>query len=326
MAVYTRVTKQELNVFLKGYDIGELLSFEGIEQGVENTNYHLFTTKGRYILTLFEARVNPADLPFFFAFTDHLSDAGIVCPFTIADRNGDKVGRLCGRPTAVISFLEGKGLETAAITVTHCAQLGKAIAKMHVAASSFPLSRVNSVGLPMWKELAAKTGDRAGEVKEGLGALIADELEYLERRWPEKLPRAAVHADIFPDNVFFSGGSFAGVIDFYFTASDFLAYDLALVINAWCFDTECRFVPARFEALMSAYETLRPLTRAEKENLTLLCRGAAMRILMTRLHDWIFHPPGALVKPKDPKEYVAKLEFHRNDGLSQSEKLSGAAG
>jgi homoserine kinase type II len=317
MAVYTKVSEEELRDFLEGYDLGQLASFEGIEEGVENTNYHLFTTKGRYILTLFEKRVNPSDLPFFFAFTDHLTDAGIKCPGALPDKNGKNIGELCSRPAAVISFLEGEGLEIADITADHCRQLGREAGRMHEAAAGFNMSRKNSVGLPMWKELAKKAAGRADEVEKGLADLISGELEYLENNWPSGLPEAAVHADIFPDNVFFKDGKISGFIDFYFTATEYLAYDLALVINAWCFDTGNSFVRERFEALMNSYEAVRSLNDKEIKNLSVLCRGAAMRILITRLHDWLYHPPDAIAKPKDPREYIEKLLFHQNDGLPE---------
>src|SRR3989339_1858619 len=201
MAVYTKVHGHELEVFLANYDLGELKSFEGIEPGVENTNYHLFTTKGRFILTLFENRVNPADLPFFFAYQDHLAEHGIKCPSALEDRKGNNTGRLCGRPAAIITFLEGKGLDAGEITASHCGQLGAAVARMHEAAASFPMMRANSVSLGMWRELAAKTSDRAGEIQDGLSDVIEDELCFIEENWPQDLPMAAVHADIFPDNV-----------------------------------------------------------------------------------------------------------------------------
>lgn len=318
MAVYTKVSREELENFLGGYDVGKLLSFEGIEQGVENTNYHVFTEKDRYILTLFEKRVDPADIPFFFDFTSHLSKSGIACPWTVSDKEGKFVGSLCGKPAALISFLAGKGLETSGISVSHCSQLGLALARMHCAAETFPLKRKNSVTLKEWKELAAKTRDRADEVEKGLASFVEEELLWLERNWPSGLPQAVVHADVFPDNVFFDNGNFAGVIDFYFSCTDFLAYDLALVINAWCFDMEWCFVPERLDALLSSYESVRPLTEDESKVLETLCRGAAMRILMTRLHDWVFHPSGAIVTPKNPAEYISKLRFHQQGGMFQN--------
>ncbi|NCC21300.1 MAG: homoserine kinase [Alphaproteobacteria bacterium] len=324
MAVYTKVPEDALRSFLRQYDLGELRSCEGIEQGVENSNFHLFTTSGRYILTLFEKRVDEKDLPFFFAFKEHLAKAGIACPSAVDSRKGTAINVLCGRPAAIVTFLEGGDVKPANIAVSHCAQVGEAVARMHLAARNFPLTRVNSVGLDAWKSLASRTASHADDVEPGLARFIADELRFLEANWPRNLPRAAVHVDIFPDNVFFHEGQFAGIIDFYFAATDFLAYDLALVINAWCFDPENRFSEARYDALLNAYESLRPLTEEERANMTLLCRGAAMRILMTRLHDWVFHPPGAVVTPKDPAEYIEKLRFHQRGGTEVTALLEAS--
>ena len=313
MAVYTRISRAQLLDFLEDYDLGTLESFEGIKKGVENTNYHVWTDRGHYILTLFENRVDPKDLPFFFAFTDHLNDEGIRCPRAQADLNGNIIGMLEDRSAVFSSFLEGHDLAAADIRADHCAQVGDLAACMHEAARSFEGKRPNGMGLPAWKDLAKKTKARADEAEAGLAGLIAEELAFLEKNWPKKLPKAAIHADIFPDNVFFRKDDLFGVIDFYFSCTDFLAYDRALAINAWCFDAKNQFKPARFGALMDSYQAVRELEPAEKEALPLLCRGAAMRILMTRLHDWLFHDPESFVKPHDPREYLAKLKFHQSN-------------
>jgi homoserine kinase type II len=325
MAVYTHVPQAELEEFLGRFALGALVSFEGIEQGVENTNYHVFTKQGRFILTLFEKRTERADLPYFFAFTDHLSKTGIACPAAIAARDGEIIGALCGRPAVLVNFLSGAGAVNADITPAHCREVGAAAAHMHMAALDFPMTRVNAMSLPAWRELADRTAGQADTVETGLGGKIEHELSYLSQNWPCALPSAAVHADMFPDNVFFENGRFAGVIDFYFTANDFLAYDLALIINAWCFDAQWRFSQARYDALLSAYEDLRPLEAAERGALPVLCRGAALRILITRLHDWIFRDPDAVVIPKDPREYSAILDFHQKGGLCAPVKTECAA-
>ncbi len=315
MAVYTRVSEQDLKDFLQNYNLGSLVSHEGIAQGVENTNYHVFTDMGRYILTLFENRVDPFDLPFFFAFTDHLAQKGIACPKAMAAKNGETILELNGRSAALISFLEGKGVEPSDITPDHCAQVGTWLGEMHLAAQDFDQSRPNTVGLPEWRRLATRTQGRANEVAPGLANIIDEELDYLEKNWPLDLPVAAVHADLFPDNVFFNEGRLSGIIDFYFTATEALAYDFAITVNAWCFDEDNRLSLDRLDKLKWHYEEKRPLSARERECLPLLCRGAAMRILMTRLHDWVFHPEGALVKPKDPREYLGRLLFYRDGGV-----------
>lgn len=318
MAVYTKISAAQLSAFLREYErAGALERFEGIEQGVENTNYRVFTDRGRYVLTLFEGRTDPAALPFFFAFCGHLAEKGVRCPLPLRARSGRAVGELAGRPAALVSFLEGASVPEAGITDGHCAQVGALAAQMHLAALDFPQERANGMGISAWKKLAEKTKGRAGEVREGLADLIADELAFLENRLPAaNLPRAAVHADIFPDNVFFDGGGgLSGIIDFYFSCTETLVYDLMIAANAWCFGTDGSFRPGRFRALLESYEAARPLSGAERESLGLMGRAAALRILSTRLHDLLFHDPRDFVRPHDPAPYVERLLFHRADGL-----------
>ncbi len=311
MAVYTKMTQEDLVSFLRQYDLGLFVSFEGILAGVENTNYHLFTDRGRFVLTVFEKRVRAEDLPFFFAYTDFLNRRDIRCPKALPTRTGQIITRLKGKPAVIVSFLDGAGVVPADITAGHCADLGAYLAKMHVSSGRFDQSKPNTMGLPAWKELFEKTKSRADDVEEGLAALLEEELSYLENNMPVDLPKAVVHADMFPDNVFFKEGKTYGVIDFYFSCSDFLLYDLALVLNAWCFDEADRPDTERFEAFMQAYESVRPLETNEKKHFSLMCRAAALRILMTRLHDFLFHPGDEFVKPKSPAEYVAKLKYHQ---------------
>jgi homoserine kinase type II len=313
VAVYTPITKQQLAVFMAGYDCGEVRSFEGIQGGVENSNFHVVTSQGRYILTIFEKRVAEDDLPFFFAFTEHLDRHGVACPRTVPDRHGELIAHIANKPAALITFLEGEQVPLAGIARAHCQELGAAVARAHGAAMDFRGYRHNTLDLAGWKALFEKTKDRADEVEKGLAALIGKELDFLTRRWPEHLPSEVVHADIFPDNVFFKDGKFAGFIDFYFSCTDYRAYDLALVINAWCFDADNKWNQSKFMGLMKGYNSERELTLQERRALTVLCRGAAVRILMTRLHDWLFHDPSHFVVPKDPKEYIAKLRHHQND-------------
>ncbi len=317
MAVFTKINDAQLSEFLARYDLGVLQSFEGIRQGVENSNYHVFTDKGHYILTLFEGRVNPDDLPFFFAFTEHLNDHGIACPRAYPGRDGQIIGTLAAHPAAIVSFLSGRDVKAQQITPDHCRQVGATLAKMHLAGRNFPLQRTNAMGLPAWERLAGKTRARANEVESGLQELVETEISYLRQHWPrEGLPRAAAHLDLFPDNVLFNESQLTGVLDFYFSGTDYMAYDLALVINAWCFDENNELDTERLGALIKAYEAVRPLEPAERENLPLLGRGAAMRILMTRLHDWLYRNPESFVEPKDPREYSAKLRFHRDETIN----------
>lgn len=318
MAVYTKLAPGDIAAFLTQYDLGALVEHKGIAEGVENTNYQLTLTRdgerSRYILTLYEQRVNPADLPFFLGLTEWLADHGIACPRPVKNRAGALTGTLAGRPAALIHFLEGRG--NPHITPRHLELTGTLMARMHRAAEGFPLARANSLSLAGWKSLFAKFRPCADTITPGLEAALEEELRHLEARWPAGLPRGVIHADIFPDNVFFIDGhtdtpELSGVIDFYFACNDALAYDLAITLNAWCFDLSHRYMPARGRALLQSYHALRPLSDAEKQALPILCRGAALRFLMTRSHDWLHRVEGALVNPKDPMEYMAKLRFHQ---------------
>ena len=316
MAVYTQINEHQLIDFLAGYDLGTLKRFEGIRQGVENTNYHLYTTGGHFILTLFEKRVSETDLPFFFAFTDHLSRGGVLCPRALPNLKGNPVGILASRPAAIITFMEGRDVPSANITVDHCRAVGALAARMHLAADGFPLARENSLDLGGWKTLAVATMKQAGTVIPGLAKTIADEIYYLEEVWPFALPRGVVHADLFPDNVLFDGPDIGGVIDFYFSCTDYFAYDLAIIINAWCFDAAGVFRRERYAALLDAYNKVRPLEIIERNALPDLMRGAALRFLLTRLYDWVNHDPSAVVTPKEPHEYFAKLIYHQNERIA----------
>ncbi len=309
MAVYTDVPDDELTVFLLDYDLGEVVSFKGIAEGVENSNFLLRTEAGTFFLTLYEKRVDPADLPFFIALMEHLATAGIACPTPVKARDGAALRRLCGRPAAIVSFLDG--LSPRRIQPSHCTELGGALAKLHLAGASFAGTRANNLSLDGWRRLAAATHNRADEVRAGLAAEIGAELEALAGQWPRDLPSGVIHADLFPDNVLFRAGKVSGLIDFYFACDDFLAYDLAICLNAWCFESDGSFNVTKARLLIGAYRAVRPLQQAELDVLPILARGAAARFLLTRLYDWLNQSSGALVRPKDPVEYLRILRFHR---------------
>ncbi len=309
MAVYTDVPDEELRSFIADYAIGEVISCKGIAEGVENSNFLLRTETGTFILTLYEKRVDPGDLPFFIALMEHLAAQGIACPTPVKGRDGVALRRLCGRPAAVVSFLDG--MWPRRIHPFHCAGLGAALARLHLAGASFALRRPNNLSVAGWKSLFEACRDRAHEVRAGLAEELADELASLERNWPKQLPSGIIHADLFPDNVFFRGEQVSGLIDFYFACTDFLAYDLAICLNAWCFENDGSFNVTKARAMLASYRALRPLSPAEFAALPLLARGSALRFLLTRLYDWLHHPPGAFVRPKDPLEYLQKLRFHR---------------
>jgi homoserine kinase type II len=310
MAVYTDVSAEELAEFLARYDIGELLSYKGIAEGVENSNYLLHTSRGYFFLTLYEKRVAVGDLPFFLGLMAHLADHGITCPQPVRTRAGEALGTLAGRPAAIIDFLEGVWPRRP--NAAHCAAVGEALAKLHIAGQDFAMRRANALSVAGWRPLFAAMAPRADEIQRGLRDLLAAELDFLEGAWPASLPSGVIHADLFPDNALFLGERLSGLIDFYFACDDILAYDLAICLNAWCFEPDHAFNVTKARALLNAYCRERSLSVAEQEALPLLARGAAIRFLLTRSVDWLNVPPGALVKPKDPLEYLRKLRFHQS--------------
>jgi homoserine kinase type II len=310
LAVYTDITEDELIRFLAAYDVGALTSYKGIAEGVENSNFLLHTTKGSYILTLYEKRVNADDLPFFLGLMHHLSEKGLSCPLPLPRADGKLLGTLSGRPAAVISFLEGMWLRKP--EAQHCREVGRALAQMHEAGQDFPLKRANALSVGGWRPLWRNSEARADEVQAGLREEIAAELAYIEEHWPKVLPEGVIHADLFPDNVFFLGDRLSGLIDFYFACNDFLAYDIAVCLNSWCFEKNGSYNITKGMALLSGYESVRKLTEGEVAALPLLARGSALRFFLTRLYDWLTTPPGALVVKKDPLEYLTKIRFHRS--------------
>lgn len=309
MAVYTEVSPTQLDELLCAYEIGHAVAFEGIRQGVENTNYRLATPLGRFILTIYEKRVDPADLPFFVGLMEHLARHGLPCPLPVAGRDGRILHEVRGKPAAIVTFLDGGTVDRP--SAAHCDGLGEALAAMHVAGMGFPVRRENALSLAGWAALLDASVGRADTVVAGLAGELRSELEHLAARWPANLPRGVIHADLFPDNVFFDGARVSGLIDFYFACNDLLAYDIAICLNAWCFDADLAFNITRARALLAGYRRVRPLTASEIAALPILCRGSALRFLLTRLYDWLNRIDGALVQPKDPLEYRRKLRFHR---------------
>jgi len=308
VAVYTEVTDEELAAFLSDYALGTAVAFRGIAEGVENSNFQLRTTTGDYILTLYEKRVDPAELPWFLGLMEHLATRGITCPQPVRGRDGDALRRLAGRPACVTTFLPG--VWPRRVRPEHCGPVGEALAALHRAGADYAPTRPNALGPQSWAPLLARSAARADELQAGLGAELSAALDRVMRAWPGELPRGHIHADLFPDNVFFLDGRLSGLIDFYFAATDLLAYDLAVCLNAWCFEPDYSFNVTRARAMLGAYDRVRPLSPAERAALPALCQGAALRFLLTRLFDWLNTPPGALVTRKDPVEYLRRLRFH----------------
>jgi homoserine kinase type II len=309
MAVYTDVAAEEVAAFLSAYDLGDLLAYKGIAEGVENSNFLLHTSRGYFILTLYEKRVAANDLPFFLGLMEHLAARGLTCPQPVKNRKGETLGRLAGRPAAIVTFLDGMWIRRP--SATHCAGLGHALAELHLAGADFGMKRANALSVQGWRALYETAKTRADGVQAGLHAAIAAELDVLEKSWPRDLPQGVIHADLFPDNVFFLGDRLSGLIDFYFACTDTLAYDVAICLNAWCFELDHSYNVTKGRALLQAYASKRKLSAAERAALPLLARGAATRFLLTRLVDWLEVPAGALVRPKDPLEYHRKLRFHQ---------------
>jgi len=323
MAVYTEVTDDDLSRLVASYGLGELLSYKGIAEGVENTNYVVHTSAGTYILTLYERRVNPADLPFFMGLLEHLNQRGISCPLPVRNRDGEVLTEIAGRTAAVVTFLEGVWPRRP--RPVHCTAVGRALAELHLAGESFAMTRPNALGLEGWHTLFDRFSARADDIAPGLRVLIDYELAHLDRAWPKSLPSGVIHADLFPDNVFFVGDRLSGLIDFYFACNDAWAYDLAICLNAWCFEPDFSYNATKGRALLSAYQSLRPLTAPELAAFPTLARGAALRFLLTRAHDWLHTDRNALVKPHDPNAYVRRLRFHQEVRSSSEYGLETAS-
>ncbi len=310
MAVYTEIEDDALINFIADYDIGEVLSCKGIAEGIENSNFIVTTTSGPYILTLYEKRVKIEDLPFFLGLMDHAAAQGIPCPVPLRTKSGETLRELADRPAALVSFLAGMWPRRP--TAEHCRQVGETLSQFHLAAEGFHLTRPNGLGADAWRDLLAASGDDADTVKPGLAETLTAALDGLLEDWPADLPRGVIHADLFPDNVFFRSDHLSGMIDFYFACNDQWAYDIAVCLNAWCFEPDLSFNVTKARRLLRGYQSVRPLDGAEIAALPRLAEGAAMRFLLTRLYDWLNTPEDAFVTPKDPIEYLKKLEFHQN--------------
>lgn len=309
MAVYTDITDEELLDLLAGFDLGAPVAFKGVAEGVENSNFMLETEVGRYFLTIYEKRVRPEELPFFLNLLRWLADHGFPSAAPVANRAGELLQTVRGKPAAIVTFLPG--LSVRRPTVAHCRQAGEGLARLHLAAKGYPGTRANDLGQAAWAPMFASLGAAAERLKPGLSAQIQGDLDRISANWPGDLPQGIIHADYFPDNVFFQGGTFAGAIDFYFACVDAYAYDVAVALNAWCFEADGSFNITAARALVAGYEAHRPLSAAERDALPILAHGAAMRFFLTRLNDWGATPDGALVRPKDPLEYERKLAVHR---------------
>ena len=317
MAIYTKLTRQEIEDHLTNYKLGTLTNFKEIIEGIDNTNLLIETTQGRFILTIFESRIDKNSLPFFINFKIHLAQKGICCPIPIVANSGASIVDLKGKKSTIVTFLNGTSLKAREdgyydnITPNHCYEIGKVLARLHLATADFNMSRENELNPLVLRSLFNKIQ----YLHRNLRAEILENLDFLEKNWQSNLPSGASHLDLFPDNVFFDQeGKMSGVIDFYFSANDLLIYDFAIVVNAWCFD-KTTFNFDKFEALLNSYQKIRPLSSKELNFLETALIAGAMRFLLTRLHDMFFTPKNSLVKIKNPLEYKEKLLFFINNKI-----------
>lgn len=311
MAVYTKVTLEDANEFLdKYYDLGNLVSITEITQGVENTNYIIETNNCKYILTLYEQRVSSSDIPFFIDLLVHLDKRDIVCPKPIIMKSKRYTENLNGRHAAIFSFLYGKS--TINIKNEHCSLVGQTLADIHQKTVNLDIYRDNNLSFNHWSKLYKSIKYPIKDLQNNLDKEIVKELNFLTSNWPQNLPLGIIHGDLFPDNIFFDASSLSGVIDFYFACNEFYAFDIAICINAWCFEKDNSFNITKAKHLLEGYKKFRDLSMDELYYLPILCRGSALRFLLTRIIDWQRDDKRALVIPKDPLEYFNKLRFHQS--------------
>jgi homoserine kinase type II len=310
MAVYTKINKEDISIINSKFDIKKIISFQGIKKGIENTNYLLKSKNRKFILTIFEKRVSNEEIPFFMKLMDQLNNSKINCPKPLKNNDGNYLIKIRNKTACIVSFLEGKDKDK--LNLKNCFEVGKIIAQMHSITRNIKLSRENSMGVknldPLLKSIKFKT-----KKFNNLKKFLINNLKDIKKSWPKKLPNGIIHGDLFIDNIFFKNNKLSGIIDFYFAANDFLMYEIAICINALCFDnkkSKFKINKQKIKNLIKGYESIKRITLKEKKSLNILCRGAAIRYLLTRLYDYFNTPKTALIKIKDPKEYLQKLIIH----------------
>ena len=313
MAIYTKFNQKKIQEILSKYDLGKLDSFKGIEEGIENTNYYLSVNNKKYILTVYEKRVNSEDLPFFSNLMSSLNKAGFKCPTPLINKQNQTITDYEGKKLMIVSFLEGKAKQN--LSPQNCKSIGFEVARMHQITKKFKIKRRNNLSVKSWRGLFVSVKDKCSKIHKDLPQLIEENLKDVENNWPKNLPSGIIHADLFHDNIFFIQDKFSGVIDFYFSCDDFFAFEIAICFNALCFDgikQNLSFNVTKAKNFIDGYSSIRRLTENEKNNIKVLSQGAALRFLLTRVFDSLNTVEGAIVKIKDPIEYLKRLEFHKN--------------
>ena len=313
MAVYTKLSENNLKDFFSKYNLGKLLKFQGIQEGIENSNYFVKTDSGKFILTIYEKRVEEKDLPFFMGLMKNIFNENFPSPEPIINKNGNYITEIFGKKAAVVSFLEGTSKKN--LTPGNCHEVGIYTAKLHMITKNLNIKRTNRLSVNSWRLIYRKIQKDCSKIYPGLTKIIERNLEVIEDKWPKNIPRGIIHADLFPDNIFFKGSKLTGIIDFYFSCYDFYALEIAICLNALCFEGKnenLSFNVTKAKKFIDGYSSIRKLTEEEKESLKILCHGAAMRFLLTRVFDYLNLTEDALVKIKDPVEYLKRLEFHNS--------------
>tara|TARA_B110000444_G_scaffold247912_1_gene271145 strand:- start:52 stop:1020 length:969 start_codon:yes stop_codon:yes gene_type:complete len=313
MAVYTKLKKENIEEILSSYSIGQLEEFKGIEDGIENTNYFLFVSNKKYILTIYEKRVKEKDLPFFSDLMTGLHKENFKCPVPVKNNNNKTISNYKNKSLMIVTFLEGKAKNI--LSPDNCKSLGQEVARMHLITKNFKIKRQNDLSIGSWRKLFEQVKDKCVSIHKDLPRLINSNLTDVERNWPKDLPKGIIHADLFSDNIFFKDEKFNGIIDFYFSCNDYYALEIAICFNALCFDgskNNLSFNATKAKSFMKGYNQLRELSEKEKESIKVLSQGSALRFLLTRVFDTINTVEGAIVRVKDPIEYLVRLEFHKN--------------
>jgi len=313
MAVYTRLSENELDEFFSKYNLGKLLNYKEIKEGIENTNYLIQAEKGKFILTLYEKRIDEKDLPFFMSLMRNLFDKKFPSPEPIINKNGNYISEILGKKAAVVSFLDGSSKRN--LTPNNCYEIGMYTAKLHLITKGLAGKRENKLSVNSWRKIYNRVKKDCSNIHPNLTEVVEKNLDEIEKNWPNKIPSGIIHADLFPDNIFFKNNNLSGIIDFYFSCNDYYAFEIAVCLNALCFEgvkENLSFNVTKAKKFIDGYSEIRKLEEREKESLRILCKGAAIRFLLTRVFDYINLTEGAIVKIKDPIEYLKRLEFHNS--------------